>query len=344
MFRERTEKVVFMARLLYQMLKYGNVKHLIQYFLIIVLITSLGVLSYWVFVPDKSEASLFESPIPSFLTIPQNSQIKLLDFWIPFLSSSASPDEPPTHTAKSVLIYDLTEKKSLYEHYAKKRLPMASLTKIMTAIIAIENPRPDDRYLVRGSDLVGEDSMGLLAGEKLTLEELLYGLMLPSGNDAAEVLANNYIYGREKFVEAMNNKAKALGLTDTNFTNPSGLQGDGVQYTTAYDLLVITRYALENFPLLKKIVSTYEHEISATPTHQYYHLYNETNLLTTYPGVKGVKTGYTPEAGMCLVTYLEYKDHKIIAILLNSENRREEMRNFLNYSLTSLGITPPEQK
>ena len=139
----------------------------------------------------------------------------------------------------------------------------------------------------------------------------------------------------------MNDKAKALGLTDTNFTNPSGLQGDGDQYTTAYDLLVITRYALDNFPLFREVVKTYEYDIPATSTHKAFHLFNETNLITSYPGVKGVKTGYTPEAGYCLVTYLDYKGHKIIGIILGSENRREEMRNFLDYSLNKLNVDPP---
>src|SRR5690606_37799615 len=146
--------------------------------------------------------------------------------------------------------------------------------------------------------------------------------ILPSGNDAAEALADSSSVGRENFVYLMNKKAESLGLTDTYFTNPSGLEGDGNQYSTAYDLLVITRYALQN-PEFAKIVSTYEHEIAETSTNKYYHLFNDTNLLTTYPGVKGVKTGFTYEAGMCLVTYLEYGGHKIIAVLLNSQNRRE---------------------
>ena len=98
----------------------------------------------------------------------------------------------------------------------------------MTAIIALENKDPDDIYRVSNEDLVGENSMGLEAGEVLTLEDLLYGLMLPSGNDAAEVLANNFPGGREAFIQAMNNKAKSLGLTDTHFTNPSGLQGENI--------------------------------------------------------------------------------------------------------------------
>src|SRR5690606_13265004 len=105
------------------------------------------------------------------------------------------------------------------ERNARQKLPMASLTKIMTAIIAIENPMPSDKYVVSNAALVGENSMGLTAGEILSLNDLLYGLLLPSGNDAAEVLAANYPGGREKFILAMNQKAKSLGLTDTNFTN-----------------------------------------------------------------------------------------------------------------------------
>jgi D-alanyl-D-alanine carboxypeptidase (penicillin-binding protein 5/6) len=211
----------------------------------------------------------------------------------------------------------------------------------MTAIIALENKKKDDVYIVSADDLVGEDSMGLEVGEKLSLEELMYGMMLHSGNDAAEVLANNFPSGRAAFVKAMNNKAKALGLTDTNFTNPTGLEGDGNQYTTAYDLVVTSEYALSNFPLFAQAVSTFDYNIVQTTTHKAFYLENETNLLTSYPGVKGVKTGYTPEAGFCLVTYLDFGGHKIIGVILNSENRRDDMKELLDYSLKTLGVTPP---
>lgn len=297
----------------------------------------------WFLLASQGAEERLASPLPAFLTRIENKQVTLLDFWLPFIEKTeGSTLFPPTLTAKSVLMYDLTTNKTLFEKDSEKKLPMASLTKIMTAIVSLENPRSDNHYIVHGSDLVGEDSMGLTAGEVLSLEELLYGLMLPSGNDAAEVLASNSPFGREGFLQAMNDKAKALGLTDTKFSNPSGLQGDGVQYTTAHDLLVMTRYAIERFPLLIQISQTPEHEILETDTHKGYYLVSETNLLTTYEGVKGFKTGYTPEAGLCLITYYEHEDHKIIGILLNSENRRIEMKDLLDYSLTSLGIDPPE--
>lgn len=301
----------------------------------------LGVL-WFKFNPYSEKSHTLVSPLPDFLTMSKNEQVTLLDLWMPFIQQTyGSGFDSSQLTAKSVLMYDLTANKVLFEKNAKDKLPMASLTKIMTAIISLENPKADDRYVVTAENLVGEDSMGLEAGEILTLEELLYGLMLPSGNDASEVLATNYPGGREKFIEAMNKKAKALGLTDTSFSNPSGLQGDGIQHTTTYDLLVITRYALDNFPLFADIVTKSEYQLPATATHKAYNLFNETNLLTTYPGVKGVKTGFTPEAGLCLVSYLDYKGHKIIGIILNSENRRGEMKELLDYSLKSQGIEPP---
>lgn len=317
-------------------------KRIISNFLTVLVVSTVISTTFLYFTfSDKQESMLF-SPIPDFLTLSNNKQVKLLDLWLPFLGTSENTThELPMLTAKSVLMFDLTSEKVLFEKNPRERLPMASLTKIMTAIVSLENPRSDDRYVVKGADLVGEDSMGLSPGEELSLNELLYGLMLPSGNDAAEVLASNSPFGREGFIQAMNDKAKSLGLKDTQFSNPSGLQGDGVQYTTTYDLLVITRYALENFSVFADIVARSEHFLPETATHPAYQLYSETNLLTTYDGVKGVKTGYTPEAGLCLITYLDYKGHKIIGVLLNSENRRMEMKELLDYSLRSLQVKPP---
>jgi D-alanyl-D-alanine carboxypeptidase (penicillin-binding protein 5/6) len=298
---------------------------------------------YFLRPPASEPESQYTSPLPEFLTLGENRQVRLLDLWLPIIQQTyGSGFDVNELSAQSVLMYDMTTNKALFEKAAKVRRPMASLTKIMTAIVSLENKRSDDRYVVTAANLVGEDSMGLEAGEVLTQEELLYGLMLPSGNDAAEVLATNFPNGgRTAFLQAMDDKAKALGLADTRFSNPSGLQGDGVQYTTAYDLLVMTRYALDTFPEFAQIVSTYDHVIPANSTHKEYHLFNETNLLSTYPGVHGVKTGYTPEAGLCLVTYLTYRGHRIIGVLLNSESRRTEMKELLDASLKVLGIEPP---
>lgn len=317
-------------------------KKALVFFVFIVLLGFLGFISYNLYSKTTDNNASVVSPVPNFLTAFINKQVYTLNLWLPSLANKISVSfKAPEISARSALIYDTTAKKVLYSKNPKAKLPMASLTKIMTAIIALENKRRDDAYVVTPEDLVGEDSMGLSSGETLTLSDLLYGLILNSGNDAAEVLAQNFP-GRDFFIKAMNDKVKSLGLTDTNFTNPSGLEGDGKQYTTAYDLMIITDYALENFPLFDQVVSTFDYNIPYSSLHKAFYLENQTNLLTSYPGVKGVKTGYTPEAGLCLVTYLDYNGHKIIGVVLGSGDRRGEMIELLDYSLKSEGITPPE--
>ncbi|MEK9206941.1 MAG: D-alanyl-D-alanine carboxypeptidase family protein [Patescibacteria group bacterium] len=299
-----------------------------------------GVGMFVFFYRENSSNLDVDSPIPDFLNKEKNSQVSSIDIWSPILQKFFSSNNTPEISAKSALVYDLTDGKVLYEKNAREKLPMASLTKIMTAIVAMDHKRSDDMYNVYPESLVGENVMGLTSGEILSLNELLHGLVLNSGNDAAEVIASNTM-NRTDFIKAMNDKAKSLGLKDTNFTNPSGLEGEGNQYTTSYDLLVITKYALNNYPEFAEVVSTPEYHMPATEEHKAYDLYNETNLLTSYPGVKGVKDGFTDEAGLCLVTYLDYKDHKIIGVILGSQNRRAEMKELLDYSLSTQGIKPP---
>lgn len=306
----------------------------------IFLLFTLGIATYFIYQGPNNSKNI-ESPLPDFLTQKGNSEVSSLDFWLPSLFGFFQSDKNiPNLSAKSALVYDLTDSKLIYEKNSKERLPMASLTKIMTAMVAIDHKRADDRYTVYPENLVGENTIGLSAGETMSLQELLYGVFMYSANEAAEVLAANTL-GRGEFVKAMNNKAKALGLKDTNFTNPTGLEGDGDQYTTAYDLLVIARLAVSSYPQIVKASSTAKLYIPQTQDHYAYDMYNQTNLITSYPGVKGLKDGYTPEAGLCLVTYLDYGGHKLIGIILGSENRRQEMKDLLDYSLKTQGINPP---
>lgn len=304
---------------------------------LVILILGICVFTYRKF----NSRGAIVSPLPSFLTSFANDQVSTLNLWSPFFEMFEGNSSPmPNVSAQSAIVYDLTDDKVLFSKTPSRRLPMASLTKIMTAIVAIESEKIDEKYLVLSENLVGENSMGLTSGEKLTLKELLYGLILTSGNDAAETLGSNYLGGREKFIEAMNNKAKSLGLKNTHFTNPTGLEGDGEQYTTAHDLLIITNYALQ-FSVFKEVAGTFIYNIPYSKDHKAFYLENETNLISSYPGVFGVKDGYTPEAGLCLVTYLNFKNHKIIGIILGSDNRREEMKELLDYGLKVQGITPP---
>ncbi len=305
-----------------------------------------AVAAYFLLKPDliklANQNLSINSPLPQFLSKTFPKVLADDMYWKPSLDYMDQANlKKPKVSASSVVSYDLTDNKVLYVKDIKKKLPLASLTKIMTAIVALENYDLSREFRVsKNAATIGEDSMGLAEGENLPLENLLYGLMLNSGNDAAETIAQGSDFGRENFVYLMNKKAEDLGLSDTHFTNPTGLEGDGNQYSTVTDLLVMTHYALQ-IPEFAKIVATYQYDIEQSDKHKEYHIYNETNLLTTYPGVKGVKTGYTYEAGLCLVTYLDYDGHKIIAILMNAENRRQEMKDLLDYSLKALGVKPP---
>lgn len=316
------------------------VKNFLFWF-VILLVSSNIVLAAITYSSKGVNLNTIASPLPKILV---DGFLRDSAFWQPDFSANASSQELFELNALAAISYDTTTNTLLYDKNSDARLPMASITKIMTAIIAIENLDLADKVAVTKSAAeIGEGTMGLSEGEVLTVEELLYGLLLQSGNDAAETIAQTSKFGRARFLHLMNKKAEDLGLSNTRFTNPSGLEGDGEQYSTARELIVLTNYAMKN-PTFAKIVGTYEHIIPANNEHKEFHLFNETNLLTTYPGVKGVKTGFTYEAGMCLVTYLDYEGHQIISVLLNSPNRRDEMANLLDYSLVKLGVEPPQRQ
>lgn len=282
------------------------------------------------------------SPLPQLLENVFNGSDKS-NFWQPNLIPIASAQKNLELTARSAISYDISTNSLLYSKNAEEKLPIASLTKIMTALIALENlDLASNVKVTKSAAEIGEGSMGLSEGEMLSVEELLYGLLLQSGNDAGETLAQTSKFGRAGFLHLMNKKAEDLGLSKTRFTNPTGLQGDGEQYSTVSELVVLTKYAMQN-STFRKMVATYQHEIPESKEHKEFALFNETNLLTTYPGVRGVKTGFTDEAGMCLVTFLDYDGHQIIAVVLNSESRRSEMMDLLDFSLKEIGVSPPKR-
>lgn len=245
----------------------------------------------------------------------------------------------PQVSAKSALIVDLTTDEVLFEQNPREKLPTASTVKILTAAVALEHLKPSTVISVSDTAAkVGEDFMGLTPHEKLTLEELLYGLLLPSGNDAAQAIAEGVAGTSSRFVDLMNAKAQVLGATDSKFVNSSGLEGDGEHHSTANDMAIISKYAWENFGEFRRIVGTKYYEIPYTPEHKYFYLENQTNLLGTYPGVRGIKPGFTPEAGLCLVTIAENGGHTILGVVLGSTDRRGDMEKLLNYSFAAQGV------
>lgn len=243
-------------------------------------------------------------------------------------------------TAKSAFFVDTKSGDVLYSKNPHERLPVASLVKVMTALIAVEHRGLDESYVVSERAAAMEpDKMWLMMGEKLTLKELLYGIFLISANDAAETLAEGTTGRREEFLNMMNGKAAQLGLNDTFFVNPTGLDEDsGNSYSSTYDLSVLARYAIRNHPFLVDFSKTEHIVLPITESHQDYDMYSGINLLTSYPGVVGFKTGYTPEAGLTLITIARRNGREVIGVLLGSSNRREEAKELLDFSFKKLGV------
>lgn len=266
------------------------------------------------------------------------------NIWIPEIRESSfnvSASELPEVTAISALFIETNTGEVLYSKNPRQELSIASLTKIMTSIIALEKRDMNDLFTVsqQAADME-PDKMLLTAGEKLILKELLEGIFLISANDAAEVIAENTTGSREEFIKLMNSKARILGMNNTFFLNPSGLEEDyAKQYSTAMDVAVMSRYLIKNFPEVVNISSQPHILIEATSNHQDYDMYSGINLLTTYPGVLGLKTGYTPEAGLTLVSLARRGDKEILGVLLGATNRRDDARILLDYSFGKLGLS-----
>lgn len=241
-------------------------------------------------------------------------------------------------SAKSALFIDTKSGEVLYAKNIHERLPIASLVKVMTVLVALEHKNMDDQFVVSQEAANMEpDKMLLIAGEKLTLEALLDGIFLISANDAAEVLAEGTTGSRDEFIKLMNSKASQLGMKDTFYVNPTGLdEDDNNSYSSAYDLVLLTRYLIRRYPQVVDISKTEHIYLPKTSDHQDYDMYSGINLLTTYPGVVGFKTGYTPEAGLTLITLAQKFGHEVIGVLLGSGARRDEAKELLDYSFNKL--------
>ncbi len=225
--------------------------------------------------------------------------------------------------AKGMVVIEGNSGDVLYSKNENLELPMASTTKIVTAIVAIENSSDLDEKFVVSEKAIGIEgtSIYLKSGEKLSLRELLYGLILASGNDCAIAIAE-HIAGLDNFVVLMNEFASNLGLKHTNFKNPHGLDEDG-HYTSAYDLSIMTAYALKN-PIFREIVSTERMVIEKNDLYQARYLKHKNRLLFTDENCIGVKTGFTDNAGRCLVNAHEENGLQIISVVLNCQPMFEE--------------------
>ena len=241
-------------------------------------------------------------------------------------------------SAKAAILINGDTGEIIYEQNSTLKLPMASTTKIMTGLLLCEMGDLEKEITVTAEMLrVDGSSMGLLAGDKITLHDLLYGLLLASGNDAANVVA--FLLGGtvNGFAKLMNEKAEKLGLSDTHFVTPSGLDADG-HYTTAEDLANLARYALQNEEFAKAVGSKSATLNYGNPPYRRT-LTNHNKLLKTFDGAVGVKTGFTKKSGRCLVSAAKRDGKYVIAVTLNDGNDWKDHTELLEYGLSSLKIT-----
>lgn len=237
---------------------------------------------------------------------------------------SKNAAEVPILNSRRCVIFDRTSKTVMYGKNEELRSAMASTTKIMTATIALENGNLQDEITIdRKAAGTGGSRLGLKRGDKITLNDLLYGLMLRSGNDAAVAIAEHIGGSVEGFAELMNQKATELGLKDTHFVTPHGLDSSE-HYTTALELAKLTDYALKN-EKFAKIVATKSTTISINGNPR--QLFNTNELLGVLNGVIGVKTGFTNGAGRCLVTETKRGDMDIIVVVLGADTKKDRTKD-----------------
>lgn len=258
------------------------------------------------------------------------------------LSYSFATISKPSVNATSAIAIDSNSLRILYEKNAFSKKPMASTTKIMTLIVAVENNSLDDIVTIsKKAASTGGSSANLKAGKEIKLKELLYGLMLKSGNDAAVAIAEHTSGSVENFAKLMNEKAIELGALNTNFVTPHGLDTNN-HYSTAYDMAIIAAYALKN-PIISEIVSTSEKSMHFEDDSSVF-LSNTNKLLSIYNGADGVKTGYTGMAGRCLVGSATKNNWQVITVVFGEPTSSSRINDtiklldycFDNYTLTSL--------
>jgi len=237
---------------------------------------------------------------------------------------------PPANHAKAAALIDVTSGRILFSQRGDEPMKIASLTKIMTAIVAIEQSRLDDKVTVsvRAAGKEGS-SLYLKAGEKMTLRNLLYGMMLRSGNDAAVAIAEHVGGSVEGFAYLMNRKAEELGLANSHFANPHGLDQPG-HYMSANDLAKLSAYSLRN-PEFNKIVETREKKAPNPHESWDYKWVNKNKMLKLYEGADGVKTGYTKQALRTLVSSATRGGQQLAAVTLNDGNDWEDHQALLDY-------------
>ena len=273
------------------------------------------------------------------LFLPATDQSSLLDDQItqlnpyPYVRAVNSP----SITAKAAIILDRGSQVILYAKNQQLRFSMASTTKIMTALIALNYYKPYDILTIKRASVPGS-GLNLYQGEKFTFMNLMYAMLLPSANDAAQAIADNYPGGSDAFVQQMNLEAQSLHLVNTHYSDPVGLDDDG-DYSTVIDMARLSSYAISN-PTFVEITSTKDKIIYTSDYGRQYPLAN-TNELLGIDGVTGIKTGTTEGAGEVLVTSVVRNGHTYIIIVMDSLDRFADTTTLLNFIDNVKYVVPP---
>lgn len=240
--------------------------------------------------------------------------------------------DPPQITADSAIIIDAKNGISLYEKNANEKHLPASTTKLMTALVALETCTPQTVIKVDTVNRTGSQ-MGLSEGDQVTVENLLYGLLIPSGNDAAYALAYGCADSFDQFIQRMNTKAQSLGMTNTHYINPAGFDSD-YQYSSASDLSHLAKVAVTN-PLIAKIVDTQSTVVTDITGQKTYYLQNVNKLLGVVNGVVGIKTGETDGALEILITKTTRGENSIITVVMGSQHRFDESQQLIEWAFAN---------
>jgi len=252
------------------------------------------------------------------------------NYW---LATHPQPDLP-IHGQAAYLV-DLDTRMVMWARDPETMRAPASLTKLMTAMVAVDDAGSLDRAVevTKESTQIIPSVMGLSPGEKLTLRQLIAGLFLDSGNDAAEAIAQG-IVPRDRFIRQMNQKAGAIGLTASHFTNPSGLDAPG-HAMSAHDIAHVAAYLDKYYPELAAIAATKDIAIPATADHKAFYPHNMNRLIGTYPGATGLKTGLTDNAGGCMVATATRDGRHLVAVVLNATlHSTDDAAILLNYGFS----------
>ena len=265
------------------------------------------------FAAIKHQVVAFDSKSAS---APSAAEYDHFDFSNLWLASNPQPNLP-IHGQAAYLV-DLDSRLVLWQRDAETTRAPASLTKLVTAMVAVDDAGSLDYtvQVARAATQITPSVMGLSPGERLTVRQLLDGLFLDSGNDAAEALARG-IVPRERFIRQMNQKAASIGLNASHFVNPSGLDAPG-HGMSAHDLAHVAAYVGKYYPELAAIAATKDVAIAASSTHKAFYPHNLNRLLWTYPGATGLKTGLTDDAGGCMLATATRNGRHLIAVVLNA--------------------------